>query len=162
MQNPAADAAGFSSSKGVSMIRKTEIRDAGTIAQLADRLWPETGYERLYKEFEALLREETCAIFLAEQAGKPIGFAQCQLRHDYVEGTETSPVGYLEGIYVSESFRRRGVGSALVSACEDWAREKGCKEFASDCELTNTDSLRFHLATGFTEANRIICFVKEL
>ncbi len=144
------------------MIRKTEIRDADGVAQLAAGLWPETGYETLRREFETLLREEDCAVFLAEQAGKPIGFAQCQLRHDYVEGTETSPVGYLEGICVSESFRHCGVGSALVSACEDWAREKGCKEFASDCELTNTDSLRFHLATGFTEANRIICFVKTL
>ena len=29
-------------------------------------------------------------------------------------------------------------------------------------ELTNADSLRFHMAMGFTEANRIICFTKEL
>lgn len=38
----------------------------------------------------------------------------------------------------------------------------GCREFASDCELTNEESLRFHLGTGFTEANRIICFTKPL
>ncbi len=27
-----------------------------------------------------------------------VGFTQCQLRYDYVEGTKTSPVGYLERI----------------------------------------------------------------
>ena len=43
-----------------------------------------------------------------------------------------------------------------------WAKEKGCNEFASDCELINEDSLKFHMALGFEEANRIICFRKEL
>ena len=44
---------------------------------------------------------------------------------------------------------------------QEWAKEKGCREFASDCELTNTDSLKFHLSLGFQEANRIICFTKK-
>ena len=113
-------------------------------------------------EFAELLANEDCAVFLSEQDGKAVGFAQCQLRHDYVEGTETSPVGYLEGVYVDEAHRHRGVAASLLRACEAWAKEKGCAEFASDCELDNTDSLRFHLAAGFQEANRIICFTKRL
>jgi len=85
-----------------------------------------------------------------------------QLRHDYVEGTSTSPVGYLEGIYVRPAYRKQGMARKLVSACEAWAREKGCREFASDCLLDNRDSLAFHLALGFMEAGRIICFTKDL
>ena len=49
------------------MIRKTEIRDADGVAQLAAGLWPETGYETLRREFETLLREEDCAVFLFPQ-----------------------------------------------------------------------------------------------
>lgn len=94
--------------------------------------------------------------------GVPVGFAQCQLRRDYVEGTDSSPVGYLEGIFVREEYRRRGLARQLLAACEGWARAQGCREFASDCELHNLDSLRFHLGIGFTEANRIICFTKKL
>lgn len=37
----------------------------------------------------------------------PIGFAQCQLRCDYVEGTKTTPVGYLEGIFIKDGYRRK-------------------------------------------------------
>ena len=144
------------------MIRKAEIRDAKTVAELAARLWPEHSVEELETEFGELLAGEDCAVFLSEQDGSAVGFAQCQLRHDYVEGTDSSPVGYLEGVYVAEPYRNQRIASALLAACEDWAREMGCTEFASDCELKNTDSLRFHLAAGFTEANRIICFVKEL
>ena len=102
------------------------------------------------------------AFFLAYAEETPIGFAQCQLRHDYVEGTESSPVGYLEGIYVADEYRKQGVARELLSACESWAKAKGCTEFASDCELDNTHSLRFHLNVGFEEANRIICFTKKL
>ena len=91
-----------------------------------------------------------------------MGFAQCQLRHDYVEGTETSPVGYLEGIYVREGARRHGIARQLISACESWAKAQGCTEFASDCELDNMDSQQFHRAVGFEEANRIVAYVKKL
>lgn len=101
------------------------------------------------------------AFFLAWEK-EAVGFAQCQLRHDYVEGTEGSPVGYLEGIYVDEDWRGKGIARQLLAACENWARAQGCAEFASDCELTNAGSLAFHLNVGFQEANRIICFVKKL
>ena len=84
------------------------------------------------------------------------------LLNDYVEGTDFSPVGYLEGIYVAEAYRKHGIAGKLLDACETWAKSKGCTEFASDCELDNVQSLRFHLHTGFEEANRIICFTKKL
>lgn len=100
--------------------------------------------------------------FLAFADGEAIGFAQCQLRHDYVEGTETSPVGYLEGIFVKEEFRKQGLAKKLLKECENWAALQGCTEFASDCELTNTTSFAFHKKLGFEEANRIICFTKKL
>ena len=141
-------------------VRKAVYADAERIAALACRMWDHDLGE-MTEEFREITASKG-AVFLAVEEGNIVGFAQCQLRHDYVEGTETSPVGYLEGVYVKEAFRRRGCAARLLSACEDWAREQGCTEFASDCELTNTDSLRFHLALGFTEANRIICFTKHL
>ncbi len=102
------------------------------------------------------------ACFIKYVDDKPIAFAQCRLRHDYVEGTRSSPVGYLEGIFVAEGYRKKGYAAELLSECEKWAKEKGCTEFAGDCELDNIESLRFHMAPGFDEANRIICFRKGL
>lgn len=142
-------------------ITRAEGEALAQAAALADELFPGHAPGELLAEWETLPRSE-CAVFLAAEGGAPVGFAQCQLRSDYVEGTETSPVGYLEGIYVRPGSRRRGTARALLSACEDWARERGCTEFASDCELDNTDSAAFHLAAGFAEANRIICFAKRL
>ena len=142
------------------MIRKAKSDDLETVAALAGLLWPDA--ELLKEEYSGLLEDPDCAVFLWETEGKAAGFAQAQLRHDYVEGTDTSPVGYLEGIYVREADRSRGIAAALLRACEGWAAGKGCREFASDCELTNEVSQAFHQKMGFTEANRIVCFVKTL
>lgn len=143
-------------------IRPASPADCPAAAALARLLWPEHTAEELEAELAPLLASPEAAVFLAWEQGRPLGFAQCQLRRDYVEGTSTSPVGYLEGIYVREENRGRGAARALLSACEAWAAGQGCREFASDCELENSGSLRFHLASGFREANRIICFCKKI
>lgn len=141
-------------------IRRAAKENLTLCAELALELWPENEAGALEAEFSEILEKEL-AIFLAYE-DDAVGFAQCQLRRDYVEGTATTPVGYLEGIYVREGHRGKGIAKALLAACEDWARAQGCREFASDCELDNDGSLAFHLRMGFTEANRIICFTKEL
>ena len=143
------------------MIVRAEKADASAVSALAAQLFGAPA-EELTEEFSRLLESKECAVFLLHLGGKPAGFAQCQLRHDYVEGTETSPVGYLEGIYVLPEHRAQGRARELLARCEQWAREQGCTEFASDCELDNDGSLAFHLKMGFTEANRIICFTKKL
>ena len=144
------------------MIRQAAAGDLETLTDLALLLWPGHAREALSEELSALLTREDAAFFLLSEGGAPAGFAQCGLRRDYVEGTHTSPVGYLEGIFVEEPSRKQGVAKELLRRAEAWAKEKGCSEFASDCELGNTESLSFHQSVGFREANRIICFTKQL
>ncbi len=144
------------------MIKKATKEDAITLAKLAIQMWEDNILEELAEEFAELVSSEEAACFLKYVEEEAAGFAQCQLRHDYVEGTDTSPVGYLEGIFVKEEFRHAGVARELLQECEKWAKEKGCTEFASDCELDNTDSFKFHMAMGFEEANRVICFRKGI
>ena len=144
------------------MIRKAEINDLTILAELACQLWPHHTVEEMYTEFAEILAKTDAAYFLAYADEIAVGFAQCQLRRDYVEGTDSSPVGYLEGIYVADGYRQQGFARELLTACESWAKAKGCTEFASDCELDNVQSLQFHLNVGFEEVNRIICFTKKI
>ena len=144
------------------MIRKAARHDLFILSELACRLWPDHAPDEMQADLAEIMAKPDSAFFLATNEEIPIGFAQCQLRHDYVEGTSLSPVGYLEGIYVADGCRKQGIARALLAACETWAKEQGCSEFASDCELVNTESLHFHLNVGFEEANRIICFVKKI
>lgn len=142
-------------------ITKAAPTDLAALTCLACKLWPGHTESDMSAELQAIVSRPDAAFFLAWEEA-PVGFAQCQLRRDYVEGTGSSPVGYLEGIFVREEYRRRGIARRLLEACEAWAGDFGCSEFASDCELTNYESFRFHLAVGFLEANRIICFTKKI
>ena len=144
------------------MAKKAEAEEIKAAASLAVLLWEGHTVQELTEEFRQIVEKGNGQIFLQYVKDVPVGFAQCQLRTDYVEGTESSPVGYLEGIFVKKEYRCRGFAREMLAACEEWAREKGCTEFASDCEIDNLQSLRFHESVGFTQANRIICFTKKL
>ncbi len=143
-------------------VRKTSVSDINIVTDMAILLWQSNEKDKLREDLLNIINSNESVVFLAFEDDKAVGFAECSIRNDYVEGTETSPVGYLEGIYVLAEYRNRGYAKALLAYAEEWSIEHGCTEFASDCELTNNDSLRFHLSVGFTEANRIICFVKKL
>ena len=144
------------------MIKQADKSDGLALAKLAIDIWDDNTLDELKIEFENLTENQHAVCFIKYSDGKEVGFAQCQLRSEYVEGTETSPVGYLEGIFVLKEYRNKGYAKELLSKCEKWAKDKNCTEFASDCEIENDDSLKFHLAMDFEEANRIICFRKEL
>lgn len=144
------------------MITQATPKDAMILARLAIQMWNGHTLSELETDFSDIISNENAVCFIKYIEDKPIGFAQCQLRYDYVEGTETSPVGYLEGIFIHEEFRHKGFAKELLRECEKWVASKKCSEFASDCELNNIDSLKFHLAMGFDEVNRIICFKKNL
>ncbi len=144
------------------MIRKATTDEALCVAKLAIQMWEDNTLEGLTEDLAEIIANPESAVFLLYEGEAAIGFAQCQLRHDYVEGTDSSPVGYLEGIFVEEAYRNKGYAKDLLRQCESWAKEMGCTEFASDCELENTGSLAFHLKMGFEEANRVICFTKRL
>ena len=144
------------------MVRKATKDDGRILAKMAVRMWDRHTIEELEMEFTETLNDAKAAFFIKYVDGLPIGFAQCGLRTDYVEGTESSPVGYLEGIFVQANYRGNGYAKELLWNCENWAKQMGCAEFASDCELDNIGGLKFHIAMGFVEANRIICFKKRI
>lgn len=98
--------------------------------------------------------------FIAED-GRMLGFVELSLRN-YAEGCDSSPVPYVEGLYVAEDARRRNVGRLLMAAAEDWARANGFTEMASDTQIENEASLGAHGAYGFTEVERIACLRKAL
>ncbi len=88
------------------------------------------------------------------------GFAELRIRN-YAEGSEKMAVPYLEGWYVDESGRGQGAGRLLISEAEKWARSRGYHELASDTDIENQGSIRAHLAIGFQEVERAICFLKK-
>lgn len=145
------------------IVRPAEPRDAVTWLELRNALWPASRHDHeaeIAGHLANAPESELC--LLAELPGRGVvGFAEVRLR-EYAEGCLSSPVGYLEGIFVRAGHRAAGVGRALVEAAEAWARTKGCSEMASDREWDNEASGAFHAALGFTEVDRIVCLRKGI
>lgn len=145
------------------MIRLAAAADIDALAALRFALWPDEPLAVRRGEAEAnVAGAPGQATFVAEAQGRVVAFAEIALRHDYVNGCETSPVAFLEGIYVRPEHQRTGIGRALVAAAEQWARAQGCAELASDALLDNHASHRFHAGAGFEETERVVYFRKRL
>jgi len=94
--------------------------------------------------------------------GSALGFVEASKRVDYVNGTNSSPVAFIEGLYVEPASRNNGVARALVAAVEAWASAQGCSELASDSLLENVAAHAVHRALGFKETERVVYFCRAL
>jgi aminoglycoside 6'-N-acetyltransferase I len=154
-------------------MRETRIRfaqpaDWEQLARMRGALWPESSTEEHAKELELILPGKfpgvmPLVILVAEEDdGTLAGFLEAGLR-SYADGCDAShAVGYVEGWYVAEQSRQRGIGAALLRGAEDWARSQGCVEMASDTQIDNVVSQRVHEALGFEVAERSVLYRKTL
>jgi aminoglycoside 6'-N-acetyltransferase I len=146
----------------ISVERCTSVKQPGWL-ELRQALWPHCTREEHLSEMSSFLANpQRYAQFVAYSAGQAVGFVEAAVRSDYVNGTSSSPVAFLEGIYVAPEARRKRIASSLVLAVAEWARSVGCLEFASDAALDNEASHAVHRALGFAETERVVFFRKEL
>lgn len=143
-------------------IRRATGEDKSSWLRMRQGLWPEAPVEYLTYDQDDKLANPDYAIFIASEAdGQQVAFIEVGLR-DYAEACETSPVGYIEAWYVDEHIRGQKLGRDLVRAAEQWAREKGMVEMASDTWLENEASIAAHLRLGYQEVERLVHFAKRL
>ncbi len=128
-------------------------------------LWPESGEEKHRQEIRDFFADqvaEPAAVFLARSdEGYGVGMVELSIRA-YAEGCEQANPAYVEGIFVESVWRRQGIARQLMNAAEDWARQNGCSELASDSLPDNSPSAELHAASGFRDAGLIRCWIKPL
>jgi aminoglycoside 6'-N-acetyltransferase I len=152
-----------------SMPAKTVIERCNSLDQpgwleFRMALWPDADADdhRGYMAISLAQPERFLQLMMYDENRLAVGFIEGSIRGDYVNGTETSPVGFVEGVYVAPAWRRKGVARRLYEAIGDWAQARGCRELASDALLDNEASQRAHRALGFEETERVVYFSKKL
>ena len=149
-------------------VRAARGEDREQLARLREALWPESSAVEHGKELLEILEGKgfgtmpLIELVATDNGGTLVGFVEVGLR-SHADGCDVShAVGYIEGWYVAESYRKHGIGRQLVLAAEDWARKQGCVEIASDALLENAASQRAHEALGFAVVDRCVRFRKAL
>ncbi len=146
------------------MIKQATVDDLDAWAALRIKLWPDCSSEASRSEALEILesKREACFLFVAdEDQNAVVGFVEISTR-DYVDGCSSSPVGYVEGVFVEERYRKRGIGKLLIERGYEWMLGKGCSEVGSDASLDNNESIAFHERIGFEEVERQVVFMKKL
>ncbi|MCD2256608.1 GNAT family N-acetyltransferase [Agrilactobacillus fermenti] len=143
-------------------ITKVTNDKARELARLQHRLWQNVAYQDLVVNIQENLMLHDRAFFIALQGDNAVGYSEFGLRYDSVTGATTSPVAYLEGIFVLEMFRRQHIGYKLVEAGFKWASTQNISEIGSDVTLDNISSQKFHEYLGFREAGRLIHYIREV
>ncbi|MBU5438475.1 GNAT family N-acetyltransferase [Tissierella sp. MSJ-40] len=132
------------------------------LVTMALDLWSDNTFEGLETEMLDLIDVNKDILLMSITDENTSGFIYMSVRTDYVEGSDSSPVAYIEGIYVKPEFRNKGIARLLFKAGENWAKANGCIQIGSDIEWDNNVSYDFHRKIGFEEVNRIICFIKDI
>ena len=146
-------------------IRRLTAADRAAWAAMRIALYtaaePDADPTELAAEIDDMLAGGDWAAFGAEADGRLVGFIEL-FERNYAEGCATSPVPYVEGLWVAEDHRRQGIARALVAAGIAWGRARGRKEIASDVQLPNLVSQAVHHHLGFEEAERLVAYRMDI
>ena len=144
----------------VSRLKRSQIPNW---LRLRAGLWPALLPEEHRRAMTDLLADEDFnAVFVSlDRAGRLTGFVEVTLRMS-AEGCTTSPVGYLEALYVVPKARLKGTGRALTDKAEAWAASQGCREMASDAAMDDEDGRRAQARLGYQEVSQLVHFRKVL
>ncbi len=138
-------------------VRRAVPGDATAWAQLRLGLWPDAD-ETVDDLAQSLARPDGAVFLACTPEGNAVGFAEVGLRCDYVNGTHSSPVGFLEGWYVRPEWQGGSAGRTLLAEVKAWTLAKGCSELASDSRLEEAGAHAAHRACGFEETERVVYF----
>jgi len=141
--------------------RRVTLEDKAEWLRMRKGIWPEAPDEYLNFDMDDILANDDYLVIFACDGDQLIGLTEAQIKES-AEGCETSPVGYLEGWFVQNEYRGKRVVGIMTRAAENWIREKGCTEVASDTWLDNEPSIRAHVNLGYTEVERLVHYVKQL
>jgi GNAT superfamily N-acetyltransferase len=91
--------------------------------------------------------QKTMVWIAEDERGEPCGFATIS-HSTHFSGQRQAYIGELA---TREAVEGQGVGTALVEACEQWAREKGYTVLTLTTGAANARALRFYRHLGFED-----------
>lgn len=143
-------------------VREMTEADRAVWAEMRVALWPSCPREWHTTDIGEKLCDPEAWGFIAETAAcQPAGLAELSIRK-YANGCESSPVPFLEGIWIEPQFRRQGAAGRLIAHIEAFLTARGFREIGSDALIDNSTSHAAHARWGFSETERVVYFRKVL
>jgi ribosomal protein S18 acetylase RimI-like enzyme len=88
-----------------------------------------------------------CAVFVGEVRGRVVGAVTVATRRHFTGEVDA----YVGELIVAAGNSRHGVGSALMSAAEDWGRARGLARLSLETGAANTIARGFYEKLGYED-----------
>lgn len=140
-------------------VRSAVLADSPRLTLLCEQLGYHATSPQIRQRLAAILNDPNRAVFVAETAGgEVIGWVQVSIVRPlmidaYVE---------VDGLVVDESYRRCGVGQALMGWAENWACEHDLQDVCLHSNIVRQEAHRFYRRLGYTDVKTQINFRKHL
>jgi L-amino acid N-acyltransferase YncA len=95
------------------------------------------------KEFNHEINSKLDYFIIAEENGKAIGFGQAEINKEDLKKA------WIEKVYVSRQYRKKGIGSLIIKELLSWLKKKKVKSISSGIFVNNKASIKLHEKFGF-------------
>lgn len=138
-------------------IRDARADDISAMARLLAQLFAiESDFvfrEQAQKDGLFLLLHQAACLLVADEDGVVVGMVSVQ---PLISTAEGGMVGLLEDLVVDEAWREKGIGSLLLRAALDWAREQGLTRVQLLADRNNEAALQFYFRRSF-QSTQLVC-----
>jgi len=98
--------------------------------------------------FEKIYNNDNNIIFCAKIDKKIVGFIYCRLDFDN-NGPMLYKEALIDGLYVKNEYRKRGIASTLIEYAKMWAKDKGVKKLYINVLEKNKNAMNLYYKKGF-------------
>lgn len=118
-------------------VREMTIEDGAVVAEIEHQSFSDAWSEKAVLE---TLEQKNSVCFVAEKAGKRVGYLLAYTAADEVE---------IARIAVIDEMKRQGAGHALMEALKGWAKEHQIEKILLDVRVSNQAAGAFYEKEGF-------------
>lgn len=150
------------------MIRKADLNDIPSISELYREQFREMA--KLIPDFikegdqsieflEKTILNDESDILVYDYDDKVVGFVllQAKIRPDF-DFMLPGKFCYIMDIIITEKYRNKGFGTALMNSAKDWAKEQGCSFINLDVLTNNPKAISLYEKLGFMpKAQEMYC-----
>jgi GNAT superfamily N-acetyltransferase len=139
-------------------IREATPDDAEAVAPLSGDLGYPADAATMRARLDHLTRQPDHVIFVACLGPRVVGWIHVLATH-HLQAVPRAEIG---GLVVEAGSRSLGVGAALVSRAEQWARERGFAEMLVRSQTFREAAHRFYRREGYAQTKTSAVFAKPL
>lgn len=129
--------------------REMTTGDLEAVSPLLEQLGYNVSGNALARRFEAIRAADGHALLVADESGSVKGLLHVFAR----PALEKPPEAVVQAMAVAEGARRSGIGRALLSAAEEWARARGFSSVALYSQVERDDAHAFYQELGYARVS---------